>query len=84
MNQDNLCNRDDECKQSNEGQEIDGNDNSAAGSNDQSNNISPRDTATSAISPKTQGPAGASGFNGTQGPQGIQGLIGPNGSRGPE
>ena len=36
INQDNQCNRVDGCKEANEGQEIVGNDNAAAGINDQS------------------------------------------------
>jgi hypothetical protein len=69
MNQGNLCNRDDGCKQANEGQQITGNDNTASGFNDQSTtNSSSLITTPATTSPGTPGPAG---------PAGPQGQVGP-------
>ncbi len=71
MNQDNLCNKPDECNQASEGQQIQGNDNSAAGFTDQSTTISPGNTTGSAPSTTTQVAQGQAG------PQGIPGPAGP-------
>src|SRR5215217_2136164 len=62
MNQDNLCNRADGCKDANEGQEIAGNDNAASGVNDQSTtNTSSLFSNPAASSAATLGQPGLSG-----------------------
>ncbi len=69
LNQDNLCHRFDGCKQSNEGQQITGNDNTASGFNDQSTtNTSSLSSNSAASSLGTQGPSGTNGAQGPAGP----------------
>ena len=66
LNQDNLCHRSDGCEQANEGQQIEGNDNTASGFNDQSTTNT---ESLSSIGPQgQQGPAGPKGEPGTAGP----------------
>jgi hypothetical protein len=89
MNQDNLCNRADGCKNTNEGQEITGKDNAASGFNDQSttnaSSLLPNPAASSAGilgSPGLSGDEGPPGPTGPEGPTGV-GLTGPTGPQGP-
>ena len=67
LNQDNLCHRSDGCEQANEGQQIEGNDNTASGFNDQST------TNTSSLSSSS----GPQGQQGQAGPRGEPGTAGP-------
>ena len=53
LDQDNLCYRSPECKQANEGQQVEGKDNTASGFNDQSKNI--EQPAASTTTSPTQG-----------------------------
>ena len=52
LDEENFCYRGDDCQQANQGQQIVGKDNDAAGFNDQSDNI-PQPTSTSALSPSS-------------------------------
>ena len=67
LDQDNLCHRSDGCEQANEGQQIEGNDNTASGFNDQST------TNTSSLSSSS----GPQGQQGQAGPRGEPGTAGP-------
>ncbi len=68
LGQDNLCYRDDGCEQANEGQQLEGKDNTASGFNDQRSILA--NTTTSALSPGTQGSNGDRD-QGQQGPPGT-------------
>ena len=60
MDQDNLCYRDDDCQQANQGQQVIGKDNEASGFNDQSLNVQQAATVTPA-QPPTQPPTPTTG-----------------------
>jgi hypothetical protein len=82
VNQDNTCNRDDSCKQTINGQQVEGKDNAASGFNDQSDNAISLSTPDAASSQGTQGLQGLNATNGVQEPVGIQGPPGPAGAKG--
>jgi hypothetical protein len=67
QDQDNFCYRGDDCQQANEGQQIVGKDNDAAGFNDQSDNLA----AAAAGNGTTAGIAGTPGPAGPAGPAGT-------------
>jgi hypothetical protein len=81
INQDNICNRADGCEQATEGQEIAGNDNAAAGFNDQSNTNT--SSLSSTLPASFAGTPGPPGLSGDEGPPGPPGLTGPTGAGGP-
>ena len=67
LDQDNFCYRGDDCEQANQGQQIVGKDNDAAGFNDQSENLA----AAAAANGTTAGIAGTPGPAGPAGPAGT-------------
>jgi hypothetical protein len=81
MDQENLCYRDNTCRQSDVGQNTLGNDNSVTGFADQSDNTTTNNTSTA--NSERQGSPGAKGDPGAQGLQGDPGSQGPVGPAGP-
>ena len=66
LNQENLCNKSDGCKQANEGQQITGKDNVVWGFNDQSENLN---SETIPLSTGTNGTTDTPGSSSPPGPQ---------------
>ena len=53
FDQDNLCYRDGDCEQANDGQQVEGKDNAASGFNDQSKNVQQQQSPVAGVSPST-------------------------------